>query len=466
MSDNPFEEDSDRTVIRPVPGGRKPAAPPPQAAAPRPAASPFDAPPAAAPPQQAAPAASYTPAPVADGAERILLTGSPLMVAAAPLLQLLARLRNTSSQPNAFELRERAVAQIRAFEQEARTAGVPDDQLSWARYALCASLDDAVLNTPWGADSAWSQNSLVSTFHREVQAGTRFFDLLKQLEQNPGIYLGLLELMYMCLSLGFMGLHRHSRGGMQILEKAREDVYTVIMRQRGAVEAGLSPRWMGASAPYKPARARLPVWVAACFALAVVAGLFGYFSSSLNTASDDLFARMMGAPPAAMPSIARIAAVVPPPPPPPPPGPSFVDKLRTFLKPEIDQNLVVVLGDDNTPIVRIKGKGMFALGNATLEPKYLGILGRIGEALKQESGAVFVNGYTDNQPIHTVRFPSNYELSAARAGAAKEVIAKALGDPGRIKAEGRADADPVAPNATPEGRDENRRIEVVLRRQG
>ena len=276
MSDNPFEEDSDRTVIRPVPGGRKPAAPPPQAAAPRPAASPFDAPPAAAPPQQAAPAASYTPAPVADGAERILLTGSPLMVAAAPLLQLLARLRNTSSQPNAFELRERAVAQIRAFEQEARTAGVPDDQLSWARYALCASLDDAVLNTPWGADSAWSQNSLVSTFHREVQAGTRFFDLLKQLEQNPGIYLGLLELMYMCLSLGFMGLHRHSRGGMQILEKAREDVYTVIMRQRGAVEAGLSPRWMGASAPYKPARARLPVWVAACFALAVVAGLCAY----------------------------------------------------------------------------------------------------------------------------------------------------------------------------------------------
>jgi type VI secretion system protein ImpK len=126
----------------------------------------------------------------------------------------------------------------------------------------------------------------------------------------------------------------------------------------------------------------------------------------------------------------------------------------------------MVLGDENTPIVRIKGKGMFALGNATLEPKYLGILGRIGEALKQEVGPVFVYGYTDNQPIHTVRFPSNYELSAARAGAAKDVIAKALGDPQRIRAEGRADADPVAPNATPEGRDENRRIEVVLRRQG
>lgn len=464
MSDNPFEEDSDRTVIRPVPGGRKPAASPPPAA-PRPAAaSPFDAPPSQAPRPAPAPPPAY--APVGEGAERILLSGSPLMAAAAPLLQLLARLRNTSSQPNAVDLRERAAAQIRAFEAEARQGGVPEEQIAWARYALCASLDDAVLNTPWGAESAWSQNSLVNTFHREVQSGTRFFDLLKQLEQNPGVYLGLLEVMYMCLSLGFMGVHRHSPRGPAILERAREDVYTVVMRQRGAAEAGLSPHWQGVNAPYKPSRASVPVWVVGCVGLAVLAGLFALFSSGLSDASGDLFDRMMAAPPAAMPSIARVAAVVPPPPPPPPPGPGLLDKLKTFLKPEIDQKLVVVLGDESTPIVRIKGRGMFALGNATLEPKYYAILGRIGEALKQEVGPVFVYGYTDNQPIHTVRFPSNYELSAARAIAAKDVIAKALGDPGRIKAEGRADADPIGDNKTPAGQDENRRIEVVLRRQG
>ena len=71
-------------------------------------------------------------------------------------------------------------------------------------------------------------------------------------------------------------------------------------------------------------------------------------------------------------------------------------------------------------------------------------------------------GHTDNQPIRTVRFPSNYQLSAARAKAASDIIARTVGTPSRLSAEGRADADPIASNATIEGREENRRIEVIL----
>ena len=71
-------------------------------------------------------------------------------------------------------------------------------------------------------------------------------------------------------------------------------------------------------------------------------------------------------------------------------------------------------------------------------------------------------GYTDDQPIRTVAFPSNFQLSQARAQAAAAVIG-AGADPGRLSAEGRADADPVASNDTPEGRERNRRIEVILR---
>jgi type VI secretion system protein ImpK len=78
---------------------------------------------------------------------------------------------------------------------------------------------------------------------------------------------------------------------------------------------------------------------------------------------------------------------------------------------------------------------------------------------------VQVIGYTDNQPIHTVQFPSNYQLSKSRAEAARDIIVRALGDPPRVTAEGRADADPIASNATAAGREQNRRIEVVLRRQ-
>ncbi|HEY0419213.1 MAG TPA: type VI secretion system protein TssL, long form, partial [Acetobacteraceae bacterium] len=383
-----------------------------------------------------------------------------------PLLQLLARLRNTLSQPDAADLRERATRELRAFEKSGRGAGIPMEQLQPAHYALCASLDDVVLNTPWGSSGVWDQRSLVATLHGEVRSGERFFVILNQLKDAPGTYLPVLELMYLCLSLGFMGRYRLSPRGPGELEKLREDLYAVIMRQRQAPPPELSPHWQGVAAPYRPARARLPVWVAGVAGLAVVAALFLWFSGNLNAASDDLFARMMKAPPSQMPQILRAAAVVPPPPPPAPPEPGVLDKLRTFLKPEIDQRLVAVLGDEATPVVRIRNRGMFPSGSATVQPQFIPLLERIGAALKTEPGSVLVVGHSDNQPIRTVQFPSNFHLSTARADAARAVIARALGDGGRIKSEGRADSEPVASNATREGQEENRRIEVVLRRGG
>ena len=454
MSDNPFSEpdDSDRTVIRPVPGGRRTAASP-QA----PAQSAFQAaPPPLAPAPQAA-------APSAGGTEKIDFGLNPLIQAAAPLLQLLGRLRNTYSQPDPGELRERTIQQIRAFEQSARDAGVPMDQLRPAHYALCASLDDVVLNTPWGSAGGWAARSLVSSFHQEVRSGERFFDLLGQLRQTPGTFLPVLELMYLCLSLGFQGRYRLSPRGPGELDKLREDLYTIIMRQRQSADPALAPHWQGVQAPYRPARAIVPTWVMAAGALGVIGLLFVWFSTGLNAASDDVFAQMLGAPLAHMPQITRAAPVRPPPP--PPPQTIAPDPLYVFLKPEIDQGLVAVLGDHAMPIVRIHNTGLFASGSATVAPSYVHLLERIGEALKAEKGPVTVNGYTDNQPIHTVQFPSNFQLSTKRAEAARDIIARALGDPGRITAQGHADADPVAPNTSPEGREQNRRIEVVLRRQ-
>src|SRR5271163_1566720 len=125
MSDDPFAEpdDSDRTVIRPAPGGRRAATPPP-ASAPPPAArraSAFEAMP--------------MPATSAGGAETIQFGLNPLIMAAAPLLQLLGRLRMTVSAPNVDDLRERTVRQIRQFEQSARDGGVPNNLLQPAHYA-------------------------------------------------------------------------------------------------------------------------------------------------------------------------------------------------------------------------------------------------------------------------------------------------------------------------------------------
>jgi type VI secretion system protein ImpK len=158
--------------------------------------------------------------------------------------------------------------------------------------------------------------------------------------------------------------------------------------------------------------------------------------------------------------------VQPPPPPPPPDQPTLLDKLRAALKPEIEQGVVAVVGTESTPVVRVRNRNMFPGGSAKLQPAFVPVLEHVGAALAHEPGQLVVAGYTDNQPIHTVQFPSNFQLSAARATAAKDVLARSIGQPARVASEGRADADPIAPNNTAEGREQNRRIEIILRREG
>jgi type VI secretion system protein ImpK len=447
MSDNPFLEpdDAKQTVIRPVPGGRRAATDP--------------APTAAPPPGGSEAKARAAVLPVGEGGE----TGvNPLVVAAAPLVQLLARLPNTINHPDPGDLRERAVRAMHTFEQRTRDLDLPRELLAPAHYALCASIDDVVLNTPWGSTGVWDANSLVSSFHKEVRSGERFFQLLGQMRQNPGLFLPVIELMYLCMSLGFQGQYRLQPRGPAELDRLREETYAVIVRQRQAPEPDLSPHWKGVGAPYRGTRPTVPVWVAASVALAVLAALFVWCSSSLNADSDDLFARLLNAPPPRMPQIARVAPVRPP----PAPTPLEVDPLCTLLKPEVDQGLVTVVCTPPNPMIRIRNRGMFASGSATVDPRFVPVLDRIGAALKTEAGSVQIIGYTDDRPIRTVQFPSNFQLSAARAQAARALIARALGDAGRIAAEGRGEADPMNRNETPEQREENRRIEIVLHRPG
>ncbi len=206
MSDDPFAEpdDPDKTIIRPAPRRTAcrtrlaPHCPVPFGGAAAQQSSPLAEPRPQAPPVHS----GSRPSPMrrckrlsAGGAETIQFGNNPLIVAAAPLLQLLGRLRTTLSAPNVDDLRERTVRQLRQFEATARESGVPNEQLRPAHYALCASIDDIVLNTPWGSQGGWAARSMVSSFHQETRSGERFFRILEDLKVTPATYLPVLELM-------------------------------------------------------------------------------------------------------------------------------------------------------------------------------------------------------------------------------------------------------------------------------
>jgi type VI secretion system protein ImpK len=462
MNDNPFSEpeDNDRTILR----GPAKAAPP----APPPGVQPVPtvAAPAARPPAAAKPASGSAPR-LAGEADALPKVGkSPMAAAAAPLLDLLGRIGAggpTAQVANADELRERAMRALQTFEAECRAAKVPDEQLRAGHYALCAALDDTALATPWGQASSWSSRSLSSTFHQDVRSGERFFDLLSGMQKEPGRYLPALEICYLCLALGLRGRYRLDARGSAELDRIRESLYQLLAQLNGAWERELSPRWRGVDAPHRgPARA-IPAWVAAAVAVFLLAVGYVAASSHVNAAGDELQARLTLLPPLQPPAIQREAAPVPPAAA-APAVPDLVTTVSKFLAPEIAEGLVGVQGDAQRLVVRINGRGMFEPGSSELEPRMLAVLQRVGQALANETGRVTVLGHSDNQPIRTVRFPSNFQLSAARADAARAVLATAAAQPGRFTSAGRADTEPVASNATPEGREQNRRIEVVLAR--
>ena len=367
MSDNPFGEpdDAERTVV----GGRQPA--------PRPAASM-----AAPPPVQAGPAANNAPgaaAPrLAGEADAMPKVGpGPLAAAAAPLLQILARLANAgvAGQPPVEELRERALRALRAFEADAREIGSTAEEIRAAHYVVSAALDDVVLSQPWGAQSAWAQKSLVSTFHQETRSGERVFDLITGMQKDPGRYKGALEVAYLALSLGLQGKYRLMPRGTAELDRVREGLFQLLTQLRGNWERELSPHWRGVDAPHRGQSRSIPAWVAFALAAACLGGGWYWLSDNLGASAGNLYERMAQLPPGAPPAIDRTAPPVPPAPPPAPPPnapprPDAAMTLRRFLAPEIQQGLVTVEGDAQRLLVRIRNRGMFPSGSATLDPRF------------------------------------------------------------------------------------------------
>ena len=215
-------------------------------------------------------------------AEVFNISFNPLVAASALLLSEVVRLKTSAAAENFDALNERLNVAIKLFEHRALQEGMDGGQVMAARYVLCTVVDEAVVTTPWGNESAWSQMSLLSTFHNETFGGEKFFQLLEHLSRNPVKHLAMLELMYICLSLGFEGKYRVLPRGMLELEAIRDSLYRQIRQLRGDIPRELSPPREG----LKEGRRRLvrivPGWLVAVATVAGLALLYAGFSWVLH----------------------------------------------------------------------------------------------------------------------------------------------------------------------------------------
>ncbi len=139
------------------------------------------------------------------------------------------------------------------------------------------------------------------------------------------------------------------------------------------------------------------------------------------------------------------------------------EKIRLALAEEIEEGLIEVETEGRKIIIRIREKGSFPSGSAQLIRPFRKVIDKMVQALEATHGTIVVAGHTDNLPIHTARFRSNWELSASRAVTVIHELTKSGRiDPRRFQIAAYGATQPLADNDTPEGRAKNRRVEVTL----
>jgi type VI secretion system protein ImpK len=364
---------------------------------------------------------------------------NPLVSAANPVLAAVAQIRHTLKHPDPQALRARLRERIDAFESVARSAGDSDDAVAAARFALEALVNESAASTPWGAD--WT-----------VDEGEKFFELVEHYSTDAAKHRDLLEFFFTCLALGYEGRYRQQAEGRQKLAGIRSNLLGQLRGLRPPRDGELSAHWRGVQAPQRRPAGALGFWLAGAAAALLLAVLYGGYSVSLGTRSDPVardLAQLRAAP---EPPAARPAA-----------RPAPVPDIAGQLSAEISRGEVAVVDAAGKSTIVIRSDRLFASGSTRLEPGIEPVVLRVAVALDRVPGSILVTGHTDDVPIRTARFPSNWELSTERAASVVKLMSGKLKDPARLRAEGLADSAPAAPNDTAANRARNRRVEIVLR---
>ncbi|UXH43831.1 flagellar motor protein MotB [Rossellomorea vietnamensis] len=142
---------------------------------------------------------------------------------------------------------------------------------------------------------------------------------------------------------------------------------------------------------------------------------------------------------------------------------SLLSNIQSYLKENELTDVVVATRSERGVVLVLQEQALFASGEATVLPDAYPFLDKVGGLLSEIPNFVKVEGHTDNRPINTYRFPSNWELSSARASSVvRYLITTEDLDPKRFIAVGYGDTRPVAPNDKVENLQKNRRVEVII----
>ena len=402
--------------------------------------------------------------PVADGSrgfssakEYGFVGRNPLVKAAWPLLLLTVQLRSSRQKVDVPLLRRRALQEIDAFSERARTLGADDSDVKSARVVLCGAIDEAAASAvSHNEEDGWIRGALVAHVDGEASASeVRFPSMLMRVSQDSGQNIDLVELCYLCLALGSL------RSPLQTFTSAEEqlgqikrELHEKIRRHRRQ----RSPNSFTALFERPTLAAVLSLYIRP-WAVGVAAGvlvtlMYAYFRLQLGVAATPVHVTLARF---GIEDFSSTSTAVT----------NNTQRLKPLLAAEEATGALRIEEDGGRTLITLLADDLFSSGSATPNPAHEATLRRVADALNSVPGRVLVKGHTDNQPVTSLRYRDNFELSRERALAISKALQGWMDNSARIESIGVGASEPrYRPESTSVNRARNRRVEIVHVREG
>ncbi|MFC6051684.1 cell envelope biogenesis protein OmpA [Acinetobacter sp. Ac_877] len=367
---------------------------------------------------------------------------NPLISAAFPIFNKLVETKEVEYKGATIDILENFKKCIEEFETQAELNRVTYESIQAARYCLCTMLDEFATKFGW-ADQEWNARSLLVTFHNETWGGEQFYQLLDSLKKDALKNLHLIELMYCCLVLGYMGKYKILNNGKVTVESIKKELEKIIKEHGEEKNPKILNESLINTSFNSEKRKIIPYWVLFLSGFIIMLMIYITMKFILSKYSYELEERMNAM--------------------------HFVlDKrkdhkyLTPLLKYEIERNLLKVDEIVGKSTITILGDELFSSGSDQVNDRYYPVMASIGQALNEVKGRVDVFGYTDDRAINSGKYPSNWHLSQGRSDAVKRILMNYIQDTSRIRAEGRGADALLNETNTEENRAKNRRVEIVV----
>jgi type VI secretion system protein ImpK len=429
------DDDLSKTMIIPNPGGRRKSA----------STQGFESPPTAfSQPNNVPEQVNLNASAQCDGENIILSCASDLVI-------LASHIRSLEPSNSIEQLRRDIETLITKFDQQINQFNLGKEVGLTARYLICCLVDELVLSTPWGSDSVWSQQTLLSKYHNESSGGEKFFLIVNKLLEQPQRNIDLIELCYVCLSSGFCGKYRISKQGESELLQISQKLYAPIEQIR-PIGRDLSPTWQGVGNTKTGFVRQFPLPVFFLVLGFILLAVYIAFLSSLKAKVEPLYQKIESIgweqliPEVKDVQSKRLDIN------------SVADSLKRTLGIYIEDKVVSIDVRNDQLIIRFVSTSLFKSGSSAVNEEALPDVNILVNAIKNYADRVLVIGHTDS----TGKADSNWVISRKRAEAIAKWLTKSNQQLPNTMTRGVADTQPLVNNESDYNQSINRRVELTL----